>query len=88
MLEFDTPDLKRKEKADLSAPIMVAKDKQGRMTVIDGLHRLAKAVDENVDKLKGFFITNKELKNLEIALDEKNKQKKTLCFKDWFRMKK
>lgn len=47
----DNPD--RVEKADLSAPVLVADDKEGRKTTVDGLHRLAKAVNTKTATLPG-----------------------------------
>jgi hypothetical protein len=46
VLAYDRPDPARLAAADLTAPVLVAPDQQGRPTVVDGLHRLSKAVRE------------------------------------------
>jgi hypothetical protein len=46
VLAYDRPDPARLAAADLTTPVLVAPDRQGRPTVIDGLHRLTKAVQE------------------------------------------
>lgn len=46
VLQYDSPDRRRVERADLSAPILVTRY-QGKELVVDGLHRLAKAVQMN-----------------------------------------
>lgn len=50
VLKYDTPDIDRLKKADISAPLLVTKWK-GRYVAVDGLHRLTKAVQENVSTL-------------------------------------
>lgn len=51
VLEHDTVDPSRVTEADLEAPILIATDKLGRKTVVDGLHRLYKAVQEGITEL-------------------------------------
>lgn len=46
VLAYDRPDPARLAAADLTAPVLVAPDQRGRPTVVDGLHRLSKAVRE------------------------------------------
>ena len=95
VLKHDTPDKTRKDKADLSAPIMVAKDKKGRLTTVDGLHRLAKAVELKKSSIKGVFLSDKDLEECKISLDEKKRKKKKAgsesskesSLRDWFKRK-
>lgn len=61
VLEYDTPDPARVAKADTSVPVIVALSKNGRPTVIDGLHRLAKAKTAGTEKLPVKFIERSEL---------------------------
>lgn len=52
--DLDTPGPDRVRRADLSAPILVAPTDDGQeTTVVDGLHRLAKAVEDGVTHLPG-----------------------------------
>ena len=99
VLKHDTPDKTRKDKADLSAPIMVAKDKKGRLTTVDGLHRLAKAVELKKSSIEGVFLSDKDLEECKISLDEKKRKKrrkrkkagsessKESSLRDWFKRK-
>lgn len=66
VLNYDTPDPERKKNADLDAPIMVAKDALGRLTVVDGLHRLAKAVEAGKKQIQGVLFSEKELESMKI----------------------
>lgn len=66
VLAYDTPDPERVSRADLSAPILVALDKTGRLTVIDGLHRLTKAVQEGHTRIMGKYIEPSKLQLLRI----------------------
>ncbi|MFP5433870.1 MAG: hypothetical protein ACLGIM_12240 [Alphaproteobacteria bacterium] len=50
-------DQSRVERADLRAPILVCRD-GSHLLVVDGLHRLAKAVEMGVQELPGRFVTN------------------------------
>jgi hypothetical protein len=56
VLKYDTPREDRVQRADLSAPILVAYSKNGDLTVVDGLHRLAKAKREKIWTLPGKLI--------------------------------
>lgn len=47
-------------KADLNVPIIVTKF-QGKLLVVDGVHRLTKAIDENNKLILGKYITKQEL---------------------------
>lgn len=55
VLEYDKPDLSRVEKAELSAPILVAYYGE-KFVVVDGLHRLAKAVTEKKRFMRGVLV--------------------------------
>jgi hypothetical protein len=55
VLKYSKPDAKRVHEADLSTPIVVTYfDK--KLVVIDGLHRLCKAVEQGVVELEGKFV--------------------------------
>ena len=56
VLKHDTPDPERQAAADYTKPILVASNKQGLATVVDGLHRLAKAREDGVKKIPGKFV--------------------------------
>jgi hypothetical protein len=52
IMEYDKPqNMKRVKNADITTPILVAFSKNGKLTVVDGLHRLAKAILNDVDEL-------------------------------------
>ena len=61
VLSHASPDPTRMEKADLSAPILVAPDSRGRPTVVDGLHRLAKAHQNKVETLPSKTLSEQDL---------------------------
>jgi GNAT superfamily N-acetyltransferase len=63
VLAYDEPDTTRLKNADISVPVVITKSNNGKLTVIDGLHRLAKAVDKNVNSLPVKYITNDELQS-------------------------
>ncbi|NDD67303.1 hypothetical protein EBZ35_06610, partial [bacterium] len=44
VLAYDKSNTTRLKNADISVPIVITKSNNGKLTVIDGLHRLAKAV--------------------------------------------
>ena len=56
VLAHDSPDPKRVKSADLASPVLIAADKKGRPTVVDGLHRLAKAKAKGLAKLPGVHV--------------------------------
>jgi hypothetical protein len=62
VLKYDTPSSDRVQKADLSAPILVARDKDGRLTAVDGLHRLTKAVQSGISTLPGKYLSKEDLR--------------------------
>ncbi len=65
LLEHAEPDPERLEKADLKAPILLANDRKGRRTVVDGLHRLAKAVRDKEPELPAMdVVTFKQAKEI------------------------
>ena len=80
VLKYDTPDSNRVEKADLKAPILVAKDSKGRMATVDGLHRLTKAVKSGVESLPAREVSVSDL--LKVSKIEKRDGKYVLKTKD------
>lgn len=64
VLEHDTPDPARVDAADPSVPVIVAPDKTGRPTVIDGLHRLCKAVRGGHETIPARYLTAADLSDL------------------------
>lgn len=64
VLQYDTPKADRKAAADLNTPIIVVWEPQyGKeaFTVVDGLHRLAKAIDEKRTIIRGYMLRGSEL---------------------------
>jgi hypothetical protein len=70
VLKYDTADKNRTNKADISFPLIVAKSVDNKLTVIDGLHRLNKAVRENVKTLPIKYIKSTELKSARLNKKE------------------
>jgi hypothetical protein len=62
VLQYDRPDPKRLAAANLNAPVIVAPDRRGRPTVVDGLHRLSKAAQQGKKILPAKVLTLGELK--------------------------
>lgn len=58
VLAYDTPDESRVEKADLSTPVLIA-NWEGRKVVVDGLHRLTKAVRQGESHILGKHVSDK-----------------------------
>jgi len=61
VLDHDTPDPARQAAADLNAPVLVAPDASGRPTVVDGLHRLARAEEEGRTHLPSRVLPSDQL---------------------------
>lgn len=65
VLQYDTPDQARVDKADLTKPIVVVEHYSettgSSLVAVDGLHRVAKAVQEGVKVLKGYELTQQQL---------------------------
>lgn len=55
VLEYDTPDKKRVRAADYNVPILITIWKR-QLVVLDGLHRVAKAVKDGLDTLPSRFL--------------------------------
>ena len=55
-------DTDRVEKANLKIPILVTMDSKNRVAVIDGAHRVTKAVDEGVIALPAKWVSKSMLK--------------------------
>lgn len=65
VLGYDDPDPERVKKADLTAPIIVV-PWQDQWVAVDGLHRLAKAVQDGVRTLPAKIINDTILKAAEV----------------------
>src|ERR1035437_1041422 len=65
VLKYDRPDKERVEKANLNSPILVTYY-EDKFVVIDGLHRLAKAVKEKEKHIIGKVVPYEILDNDEI----------------------
>jgi len=63
ILQDDNLDQSRVSRADLSAPILITKMSDGRLVVIDGAHRLQKAIQDNVVSLPAKFINDTVLRS-------------------------
>lgn len=65
VLQYDVPDQARVDKADLTKPIVVVEHYSetagSSLVAVDGLHRVAKAVQEGVKVLKGYEMTKQQL---------------------------
>lgn len=69
VLDYDTPKPDRKAAADTSVPVLVIKEpehKEQALTVVDGLHRLAKAINEGKTHIPARFITSSELQRASV----------------------
>ena len=56
VLKYDTPDPGRVGEANTSAPILVAYYEGDKFVVVDGLHRLAKAIEKKIRFLIGRLV--------------------------------
>lgn len=65
ILDHDTPDVQRVQRADISKPILVV-NQDGEKVVVDGLHRLAKAKRKQVKQLPVKIVTSKILRQSKI----------------------
>jgi len=62
VLDYDEPDPIRVDAADLTAPALVVWDEEiDKFVVVDGLHRLARAVREGVQRLPCKFVSDIDL---------------------------
>ena len=64
VLRHTTPDMsrvKRVDRLDPRFPILISKDRRGRLTVVDGLHRLVRAKQRGEKTIEGKFIPKNEL---------------------------
>jgi len=66
VLEHNIPDPIRIREADLSDAILLAYDKEGRLTVIDGRDRLAKALIRHWPSIKGKLVTQEDLNEVKM----------------------
>ena len=67
ILKYDTPNKERLERADITVPLIVTKSSNGKLAAIDGLHRLAKAVRDNVKTLPVKYVSPKMLPSAKIS---------------------
>jgi hypothetical protein len=67
VLGHDTPTEARVARADTSAPVLLARSRDGRLTVVDGLHRLAGALRSGQRKLPAKVLTPRDLELSKIA---------------------
>jgi hypothetical protein len=74
ILKYDTPDPTRTNNADISFPLIVSPSNDGRLAVIDGLHRLNKAVKQHVKTLPVKYIEPAELKSARINKQQVKEQ--------------
>jgi len=66
-IEYDSETIKRVMKADLSYPILVVKNEKGKIfALLDGTHRLEKAIQLKHKKIKAKVFKKEELKKFEV----------------------
>lgn len=65
ILEYDTPDPDRVEAADVTTPLLVVKH-LGVYYAVDGLHRLTKAVSEELETMPCKIISLAEMKTAKV----------------------
>lgn len=65
IFDYDTPDPERTEAANIKIPIVVAKDNDGRLVAVDGLHRLAKAKNMNKNIISGRMVNIDDLEEID-----------------------
>lgn len=56
VLAHDKADPGRVQRADTNAPVLIAPDRYGRPTVVDGLHRLTKAKQQGMTHIPGHTV--------------------------------
>jgi hypothetical protein len=62
---WDETDEERVDNADLSAPILVT-EYQGELAIIDGFHRLVKAVRDGVQTLPAHYVSHNMLEKVKL----------------------
>lgn len=65
VLKYDNPDIENRNDIDYNIPILVGYD-DDYLLVVDGVHRLKKAVKENKDFIAGKFIDSAMLNSSKI----------------------
>lgn len=68
ILAYDRPDPKRMAEANVDAPILVTMF-EGKLTVLDGLHRLALAVQKSIPTLRGHMVDASLLESCRLAVE-------------------
>ncbi len=72
VLSFTDIDAQREKKADITAPLLVAISDEGRPTVVDGAHRLAKAEEKDVETLPAHLVSDTVLAKAALTEEEFN----------------
>ncbi len=72
VLSYTDIDPQREKKADITAPVLVAISDEGRPTVVDGAHRLAKAEEKDVETLPAHLVSDTVLAKAALTEEEFN----------------
>ena len=67
VLEYTEVDQGRVVKADTSVPVMVYRDPEYGLTVIDGAHRLTKAVKLKQRFIRAYMLTDEDMRKAELS---------------------
>lgn len=65
IMKYSKPDTKRVTNANTDTPILFTKE-NGKYYVIDGLHRLTKAINKGISELTGYLVTQAQLNKAKI----------------------
>ncbi len=65
ILKYDNPEENRIRKADIKVPILIIKYGK-KLLVVDGLHRLAKAIEDGLEYLPAKLLSKKDMAASEI----------------------
>ena len=71
VLEYDTPDPERVDQADVTVPILVTRaieDGEERLVVVDGLHRLARAIQDDLLTIQGKMVSEDILAKCDLTV--------------------
>lgn len=84
VLEYTDIDPDRMMKSDTDVPVLVYKDPKYGFTVIDGAHRLTKAVKLNLKTLPAYMLTDEDMHKAEVVninlLGQSNKSSKNITW--------
>ena len=78
----DSVDEKRVKEADIATPILVTKE-DGRELVVDGLHRLIKAIRLQRKTLPYWRVSPELMRKAEIQIRKKSLKTSNPGYKDW-----